>query len=637
MNYKSLKFKIFLIFSIPAIAIIYFSYSLVESKYRELKESSLNSLSAKITASLNTMMHNIQIERGLSAGYLVSKDEILKQQLLLQYNKTDEAYKNMLSFIQRPDTTKVNLYALLGEKNRPFITKTINQLHDITIVRQDVLNANIKFQDEIDYYSSINQQLLNTIATFMNYLDKQRDSDNYALTKLQSQKEIMGLIRAFVYSQILSQSEDPHTVELIKNLILTHNLRHDEFYLRASIPTIAAYNKAIDAENYHKIFLIQERVLQGEKLEKKEAKVWFKMTTQYINELENLSDSMIESALQKTYEVQKSAKETLYFVLILWILSLFAFFFLIYILKKLIDSEKEHNDELRIASYTFDSHEAMAITDLDANIIRVNKAFTRITGYTPQEVLGKNPRILKSDRHSDSFFQNMWYQLLTVGKWSDEIYNKRKNGDVYLERLSITAIKDDNNRTTHYIAQFLDISDLKNAQLLAQYQADHDYLTGLLNRKALTQRLEEEFSKAKRHNFLHAFLFIDLDHFKAVNDNYGHLMGDKVLVAVTKRVQKELREGDIFSRMSGDEFAIVLLNLNKDEAIAKQEIQHKCSKLLDIISKEYIIDDAHISIGASIGISLFPKNAKSAQEVIVNADKAMYKAKKNGKHQFCFY
>jgi len=636
MNYKSLQFKIFIIFTMPAIALIYFSYSLVSSKYQELRISSLHSLSANITHSLSDFMHNIQIERGLSAGYIVYKNSIKKDVLKEQYIKTDKAYKDFLTYVYKKSENKDRLYTLLGEKNKPFISEIISQFQKVDIIRKKVLNTEIEFGEEIAFYTKINEQILSSINIFMNFSDDKVNGDNDALSKLQHQKETMGLIRAYIYNQLLSDYNNETTIKMAKELKLTQEMLHHEFYIHASVPTIARYNEGIDAALYDELQeMFSDFFLK--KLTKKDANRWFVLSSHYINQIEIIADNMVKSSLNYTQERQDNATKSLYIVAILWILSLLAFIFLLYILKKLIDKEKHITDELRIASYTFDSHEAMTITDVNGTILRVNQAFTEITGYSSNEVVGKNPRVLKSEKHSEEFYKNMWHHIHTQGQWSDEIYNKRKNGETYLERLSITAIKNDNGITTHYIAQFLDISDLKNAQILAEHQADHDFLTGLLNRKSLINRLQGEFSKGRRHNLTHAFLFIDLDSFKMVNDKYGHDIGDKVLIEVASRLKALLRTEDILSRMSGDEFAIMLLNLRENEKDTALQVKRKCENIIKNIAKDFLIDEFKINIGASIGVKIFPDNEKSVHDVIVHADTAMYQAKNSGKNRYVFF
>ncbi len=301
------------------------------------------------------------------------------------------------------------------------------------------------------------------------------------------------------------------------------------------------------------------------------------------------------------------------------------------------EKRKKDLEALRISAYAFEAQEAMTITDMQGDIIKVNKSFCEITGYTKEEVLGKNPRILQSNVHSKEFYENMWSELIIHGRWHGEIYNKRKDGEIFPEMLSITAIKNELKETTHYIAQFIDISLIKQAQETAQYQADHDFLTGLLNRKSLMARLQEEFVKAKRHDFVHAFLFIDLDNFKSINDTYGHNVGDKIIIDVAERLKSVTREGDILSRLSGDEFAVMLLNVDKRGSEAILGLQEICNKIISTLSATYYIDDLQINTSSSIGINFFPDGEKSINDIIVHADKAMYKAKKQGKNQFVFF
>ncbi|MCD6173134.1 MAG: EAL domain-containing protein, partial [Sulfurimonas sp.] len=373
------------------------------------------------------------------------------------------------------------------------------------------------------------------------------------------------------------------------------------------------------------------------KLNSSDAEGWFKLTTSNINELKNISSIILSTYIENANIIKKEAKSSLFVSAFLWIISFISFMVLIYILKQLISKEKHIIEELKLLAYTFNSHEAMTITNANGIIIKVNQAFSDITGYQASEVIGKNPRVLKSMKHSEEFYKEMWHQLHTVGKWSAEIYNKRKNGEIYLERLSITAIKDEKNITTHYIAQFLDISDLKAAQDKAEYQADHDFLTGLINRKTLMSRLNEEFKKAKRHDFLHAFLFIDLDNFKTINDTYGHNIGDMLIIEVANRLKNNLREEDVICRLGGDEFAIMLLNIDKSKTEAAKDVKDICTNLLNSVNKPFLLKGHKLNVSSSIGVKLFPDNTKTIDDIVIHADTAMYQAKKLGKNQFVFF
>ncbi len=636
MRQITLKFKIILIFLIPAIALAYFSFAFVLSKYDDLNKSSIYRLSAEVTESMSKLVHNLQIERGLSAGFIVAENQDLYIEALKeQFDKSDAAYKRFLSFVESDSDEKRAVQELIRFKNEPLIKEVMLRLHGSKTIRAKVLSSEIGFDDETAYYSEIISRLLLSIKIHMSLLSLQ-SPDTPSLSKLQELKEKAGLERAHIYNQLLSNTFGPKQSETIKELQLQQVIEKKEFMSDASVRSTMIYAELMDDDILNKITLFRDAFSQHA-YESRDASRWFDLATSRIDRLEEISTQILARYIHRSQAVYSEALTSLYLTVLLWGLSLIALVVLSYILKVLLKHEEEYTDDLRIAAYTFDSHEAMTVTDVKGTIIRVNRAFTRITGYEAAEVIGKNPRVLKSMRHSDEFYKEMWYQLNTAGMWSDEIYNRRKSGEVYLERLSITAIKDDNGVTTHYIAQFLDISDVKKAQEEAEHQAGHDFLTGLLNRKSLMQRLKEEFVEARKDELLHAYLFIDLDEFKSINDNYGHDTGDRLLIEVASRMRSVLREDDVLARMSGDEFAILLLDLGKESHDALKELEEICIDLLEQISGTFILNEYKVEISASIGAKLFPEHEKNIEDVIVYADAAMYEAKRQGKNRFVFF
>jgi len=301
------------------------------------------------------------------------------------------------------------------------------------------------------------------------------------------------------------------------------------------------------------------------------------------------------------------------------------------------ENEQEILEELNIASYAFESQEAIAITDANANIIKVNQAFEEITGYSQEEVLGKNPSVLKSEKQSPEFYAKMWGELKKHGKWKGEIYNKRKNGEIYPELLSITAITDNKGRVTHYLAHFLDISNIKKLQEEAEFRADHDPLTSLTNRSKLKKETEKAFLDAKKQGIQHAFFFLDIDNFKYINDFYGHATGDAILIEIASRLKKCTKENDIISRLGGDEFAMLSLNIGKEELESIQQAT-QIAKIIQKVMKDPIFVDGHpFEVTFSIGVKIFPSHENGYEEVISHADIAMYKAKKSGKNKFAFF
>lgn len=296
-----------------------------------------------------------------------------------------------------------------------------------------------------------------------------------------------------------------------------------------------------------------------------------------------------------------------------------------------ITEKRRIDTKLRQAASIFDNTvEAIMITDIDGNILSVNPAFTTITGYSHDEVFGKNPRVLSSGRHDKSFYQMMWHKIANHGYWQGEIWNRRKNGEVYAEWLTLNTVLDDDGLVKNYIAVFADITSLKKSQEDFEFKAHHDALTQLPNRLLLKSRMNHALIRGIRATQSITVMFIDLDGFKPINDKYGHQVGDVLLQQVAGRLLKQVRREDTVSRWGGDEFIILL------EDITTEAVKELVNKLLSSISKPYVIEEHSISISTSIGIAL-SSDEMSSEELIQQADQALYRVKEAGRNSFQFY
>jgi diguanylate cyclase (GGDEF)-like protein/PAS domain S-box-containing protein len=299
-----------------------------------------------------------------------------------------------------------------------------------------------------------------------------------------------------------------------------------------------------------------------------------------------------------------------------------------------VTESKQAEEQLREAAAVMQStHEGVVVTDITPSILAVNAAYSAITGYSPEEVIGKNPNIVSSKRADTSFYEAMWKNLLKDGYWQGEIWNRRKSGEVYPQLLTISTVYNDRQEPVRYVGVFTDITLLKENQAQLEFMAHHDPLTRLPNRTLVESRLEQEIEQARRHEHQVGVLFIDLDRFKQVNDSFGHLVGDELLCAVAQRLGARLREGDTLGRLGGDEFILLVSPLRES-----QEAAVVARDFIAALSEPFKLSDgSEVFIGGSIGISLFPQDGESVSEMMKNADAAMYLAKESGRNQFSFY
>lgn len=423
----------------------------------------------------------------------------------------------------------------------------------------------------------------------------------------------------------LKSSEKRYRVlaENIKDVIWTVDLNLDVTYLSPSIETLLGYPMSIyQSEERIKLFIgnsMDKLVLTCRKLLKRgQQNNPNKKTTMEI-EVRHRSGQPIWLEMNMSVMFDSKNKP-------IGILGL----------ARDCTARKLSESELKLSAIVFEnSFEGIMITDAKGHIIRVNKAFTKITGYKPNEIHGQNASILQSGRHNDDFFKQLWKSIATQGYWHGEIWNKRKSGDLYPQRLSISVIKNKEGRILNYIGIFADITEKKQTEERIHRLAYYDELTELPNRVLFHERLKRALVYAKRNNHCVALIFIDLDRFKSINDSLGHPAGDYLLQLTAERLKTCVRESDTVVRMGGDEFTLILVNQPKEQA--KMGAQKVAQKTLDILSQPFSIAGREVFIGASIGIAIYPDDANHATMLLKNSDLALYHAKSVGKNNYQFY
>lgn len=291
----------------------------------------------------------------------------------------------------------------------------------------------------------------------------------------------------------------------------------------------------------------------------------------------------------------------------------------------------------RIAAIAFESQEGMFVTDANDIILRVNQSFTDITGYTAQEAIGQTPAFLHSGRHDRDFYDAIWEALAQDGAWRGEIWNRRKNGTVFPEWLTITAVKASNGQITHYVCTLIDVTQRKADEEAIRQLAFYDGLTRLPNRRLLMDRLQQALTSSARKQVQGAVMFIDLDNFKLVNDTMGHHQGDVLLQEVSHRLQTAVRECDTVARLGGDEFVVMLEELSSQVEEAASHAQAVADKILGVLSQPFKLNGTDVNNSCSIGVALFSDHVASAEDLMKHADLAMYQAKNAGRNTVRFF
>jgi diguanylate cyclase (GGDEF)-like protein/PAS domain S-box-containing protein len=288
---------------------------------------------------------------------------------------------------------------------------------------------------------------------------------------------------------------------------------------------------------------------------------------------------------------------------------------------------------LRWAAQVFTgTDQGIIVTDAEQRIVAVNEAFTRLTGYSVAEVLGRTPALLHSGLQDAAFYRRMWAALAECGQWQGEIWDRRKSGELFPAWENISAIRDAGGLVTQYVAILSDITPVKRMQEQLWHQAQHDALTGLPNRLFFAASLQQALERAKRHRHRVALLYIDLDRFKRVNDSLGHAIGDALLKEVGERLRRAVRAQDVVARLGGDEFTVTFEELARPE-----EAERLAEKIESAISRPMVLSGREVRGGASIGIALYPDDADSAEALTNAADAAMYRAKALGRNGHAFY
>ncbi|MEH6642901.1 EAL domain-containing protein [Vreelandella glaciei] len=306
-------------------------------------------------------------------------------------------------------------------------------------------------------------------------------------------------------------------------------------------------------------------------------------------------------------------------------------------LRQRIEEREQARAEAQIAAAAFQTHLGILITDARGRILKANDTFTRISGYSEAEVMGKNPRMFSSGLHNAAFYRRLWEQVLKTGKWEGEIWNQRKNGELFPEWLTISAVYSTDGALTNYVATMSDISERKAAEQEIHQLAFYDPLTGLANRRLFMDRMGAALKELQRHQRCGALLFIDIDNFKQINDTLGHYTGDQLLQGLARRMSQMLRDTDTLARLGGDEFAVLIEGVDSNHGQTSQLAERIANKLLAVLAEPVVLAEESVTITGSIGITIMASSEHNVDDYLQQVDMALFQAKSTGRHTVCFF
>ncbi|MDD5384335.1 MAG: EAL domain-containing protein [Gallionella sp.] len=651
--------NIFAVTGMLIVVIVLFNFNLLSNSYIEIKTVQNEIAGLEYSHQITRAIEHLQLHRGLTAGYL-SGNSFLKETIIAEEVQIDAQIKTVdalpakagfiLNSTDNGNWTLIKTeWQTLQARSASLSAKESFDLHSVRINKAIHLLGDISDHSGLTTDRDIGINHLGNLTTF-------------AIPNL---IEHLGRLRAGVMAVMPHEriaNEDKANLNNLKAHIMEalEHIQHDLAAVTTTSPELGAKIGKFSPEleqNINDVFRLTDEIASPPHPEVKADQLFSKFSVPVkngyalLNVTNNLVKTSLDSRLERQYKwfylnlAFSIAGIVLLAYLARWASKSIAsgirrlelgskkLRFVNNKLSMTIDDLKKAGEQLQLSAQVFESsRDAITITDARGAIITVNEAFTTITGYPAAEVVGKNPKILQSGRHDAEYYRVMWASIQENGHWQGEIWNKRKNGEIYPEWLKITAVKNLSQDTTNYIAVFSDITGDISAAERIQRLAYYDTLTDLPNRALLSDRLDLAIAHAKRSGYKCAVLFLDMDRFKNINDALGHSIGDQLLKSVATRLKECVREVDTVARMGGDEFVVVL-----DGMAETGNILTVARKMLHSLSQPYEVEGHNIRATPSIGISVYPEDGTDRESLIMNADSAMYHTKENGRNDFKFF
>lgn len=565
----------------------------------------------------------------MSSGYIASAGGAFVKALDEQYHLTDEATRALL-----PQLTALNI----EPARRQNVT---DAFADLANLRAPVRELRLSRDYVVDRYTQLISALFDLqLASFGDSGEGSLMRKQIAFIALVQAKEHSGQERALISAMLADGNFSAGRIALWQSIMAVESARLASFIQLADSESLADIQAIQTAPYVPQIARIRQQVqasaLRSAHKEKSQtsalppAERWFALASARIDAMKGLEERLSQKLLDGTHAHEALAWRGLG---ITGGLALFSFVLCLLLVLQMRRSRAAVDWHLSL-SQTFieNSHEAILTTDAEAHIIDVNPAFERISGYQRGEALGQSPRLLRSGRHDATFYQQMWSALSMTGYWQGEIWNRRKNGEIFPALLSIAAVRDKDGQITNYAGMLFDLSQHQRVADLIDELRTFDGLTGLPNREAWLSAINQTVANAQRNGTCFAVLEFDIDRFKLINDSLGHAVGDQILIETAERIKATLRRHDVVARAGSDRFSILLVELR-----APQDVGSICEKLMGTFSRPHDVPGSSIHLTASIGAAIYPSDGSDAKTLIMAAESALDSAKAEGRAMYKFY
>lgn len=611
------------------LALTYFAGRNLVEKYAERHNARLIHAWTVNSLVTNAVVHELQKERGLSSGLLSSQGKQFSRALALQRESVDRSIAELHGRVLRPDQAEDPLAKAVRE--------VLPDFDSLGEMRQLVGDLRISRDAVVDRYTTLIESLfapqLQTIsAGRVGWIYRQQMAYLFYVQA----KEMAGQERALLAAMLSSGDYGAMRMMAFYRIKAVEAARIEKFLQLADAEALRDF-RMLESEPY---------VFEAEKIRRRVASVgasgqppespmpfasdWFALSSSRIDAMSAqekvLSQRLLDSAALLELDAQRA----------LWINAVTVLVSLVLAGSLLVQiwRGKEYAERnLNLAQAVFDnSVEAIVIADPDRRIIEVNAAFTRITGYAKDEVIGITPGAMKSGRHDQAFYESMWQRIDSTGSWEGEIWNRRKSGDIYPALLSIVAVTDSQGKVLNYIAMTVDLSKYKETEALLEHLRTFDPLTGLPNRDAWHSAVDQAVVNARRNAGRFTILEIGLDRFKLINESLGHAVGDQVLIAAAENIKRLLRRHDIAARPGGDRFAVLLTDMDDAGAIGTF-----CERVLTAFNQPFESQGHQLMLSVSIGVVLYPADGEDTRSLLKNAETALHGAKEAGRACYAFY